>query len=188
MDRGCRKPEIQTLRAWIEQGAPWNVNEEVAGKSTSQVGAAPLPSADFWSFKPVVSPVPPRTEQSWGSGPIDAFLSAKLKSVGLTPSPAADRRTLIRRLYQDVLGLPPTREEIAAFVADRNPLAWNRLVDRVLASPHYGERRARHWLDIVRFAETDGFETNVERADAYPYRDYVIRAWNEDKAVRPVRV
>jgi hypothetical protein len=174
-------PEIQTLRAWIEQGAPWNVNEEVGGKTPSEAAAAPLPSADFWSFKPVVFPVPRRTEQSWGSGPIDAFLSAKLKSVGLAPSPPADRRTLIRRLYQDVLGLPPTREEIAAFVADGDPLAWNRLVDRVLASPHYGERWARHWLDIVRFAETDGFETNVERADAYPYRDYVIRASNEDK-------
>ena len=106
---------------------------------------------------------------------------ATLRTAGLEPSPKADRRSLIRRLYLDVLGLPPTPEEIGAYVADADPLAWRRLVDRVLANPHYGERSARHWLDVVRFAETDGFETNVERPDAYPYRDYVIRAFNDDK-------
>ena len=106
---------------------------------------------------------------------------AKLHETGLEPSPPADRRSLIRRLYLDVLGLPPTPAEIAAFVADNDPLAWRRLVEGVLANPHYGERWARHWLDVVRFAETDGFETNVERPNAYPYRDWVIRAFNDDK-------
>jgi hypothetical protein len=176
------RAEIQTLRLWIEQGARWNANDDRGQKAVPARGSAALrPSADFWSFKPVVSRVPPRTRQSWADGPIDAFLLAKLKTAGLSPSPPADRRSLIRRLYQDMLGLPPAPEEIAGFVMDADPLAWSRLVDRVLASPHYGERWARHWLDVVRFAETDGFETNVERPEAYPYRDYVIRALNEDK-------
>ncbi|HUE13709.1 MAG TPA: PSD1 and planctomycete cytochrome C domain-containing protein [Planctomycetaceae bacterium] len=166
--------EIRTLRTWIDQGARWNPD---AGKPPD----SSLPSADFWSFKPVIAPIPPPTGRSWGDGPIDAFVLAKLRTAGLEPSPRADCRSLIRRLYGDVLGLPPTPEQISAFVADADPLAWSRLVDRVLANPHYGERWARHWLDVVRFAETDGFETNVERSDAYPYRDYVVRAFNDDK-------
>jgi hypothetical protein len=166
--------EIQTLRTWIDQGARWTPD-------ASKPPDPSLPSADFWSFKPVIAPIPPPTGRSWGDGPIDAFVLAKLRTAGLEPSQRADRRTLIRRLYGDVLGLPPTPEEIRTFVADSDPLAWSRLVDRVLANPHYGERWARHWLDVVRFAETDGFETNVERSDAYPYRDYVVRAFNDDK-------
>src|SRR5262249_6764862 len=96
-------------------------------------------------------------------------------------SPEADRATLIRRLKFDLLGLPPTPEEVAAFVADRDPLAYEKLVDRYLASPQYGERWARHWLDVVRFAESHGFEMNQPRPNAWPYRDYVIRSLNDDK-------
>lgn len=175
--------ETQTLRAWIDQGARWNPGAaRLAGAIDALKAPDPsVPSADFWSFKPVVAFRPPPTGPSWGNGPIDAFVRAKLRTAGLEPSPQADRRSLIRRLYEDLLGLPPTPEEIGAFAADADPLAWRRLVDRVLANPHYGERWARHWLDVVRFAETDGFETNVERPDAYPYRDYVIRAFNDDK-------
>jgi Protein of unknown function (DUF1553)/Protein of unknown function (DUF1549)/Planctomycete cytochrome C len=168
--------EIQTVRSWIDQGTVSNSGNGARPKATDVSN----PSADFWAFKPVVANVPPLAP-SGAEGPIDAFVVAKLRAAGLQPSPRADRRTLIRRLYQDMLGLPPSPEEIHAFVADNDPLAWNRLVDRALANPHYGERWARHWLDVVRFAETDGFETNVERPDAYPYRDYVIRALNEDK-------
>ena len=164
--------EIETLRRWIDQGAPFG-----------EAAADPGPSAEFWSFKPVRvgrPPVVPQNDPLAGS-PVDAFVGQKLRAAGLPPSPPADRRTLIRRLYLDVLGLPPSPEEIAQFAADSDPAAWNRLVDRVLASPHFGERWARHWLDVVRFAETDGFETNVERPNAYPYRDYLIGAFNSDK-------
>jgi hypothetical protein len=163
--------EIESLARWIDQGATF----DAAATETS-------PSADFWSFKPVRVERPPIThDKNFVDNPLDAFIAAKLHSAGLAPSPSADRRTLIRRLYLDVLGLPPSPAEIAQFAADADPLAWNRLVDRVLASPHFGERWARHWLDVVRFAETDGFETNVERPNAYPYRDYLIGAFNADK-------
>jgi hypothetical protein len=172
--------EVETLRRWIDQGAPFD-----------GAAADPGPSADFWSFKPVRAERPPRDDQRRGdqlgptddfaANPIDMFIDAKLRLAGLRPSPLADRRILIRRLYLDVLGLPPSPEEVAQFAADPDHTAWNRLVDRVLASPHMGERWARHWLDVVRFAETDGFETNVERPNAYPYRDYLIGAFNADK-------
>jgi hypothetical protein len=163
--------EIQALQKWIDQGAAFN-------EGAPDVG----PSADFWSFKPVRAGRPPvATPGTIAANPIDAFIAAKLQAAGLKPSPPADRRTLIRRLYLDTLGLPPSPEEIALFASDADPLAWDRLVERVLASPHFGERWARHWLDVVRFAETDGFETNVERTNAYPYRDYLIRAFNSDK-------
>lgn len=164
--------EIETLRRWIDQGA-----------SFDEAAAEAAPSADLWSFKPVRADQPPACPQNdaFSANPVDTFVSEKLRSAGLRPSPPADRRTLIRRLYLDVLGLPPSPEEIAHFMANRDPLAWNRLVDRVLASPHFGERWARHWLDVVRFAETDGFETNIERPNAWPYRDYLIGAFNDDK-------
>ena len=104
-----------------------------------------------------------------------------MKAKGLTPSPRADRRTLIRRAYLDVLGLPPTPEEVEAFVNDASPDAWPKLVDRLLASPHYGERWARHWLDLVRYADSGGFEFDVDRPEAWRYRDYVVKAFNDDK-------
>ncbi len=162
--------EVATLARWIDQGAIFDA-------ATTDSG----PSADFWSFKPVRVERPPVDANRFAGSPIDAFIAAKLHKAGLAPSPPADRRTLIRRLYLDVLGLPPSPREIAQFISDADPLAWNRLVDRVLASPHFGERFARHWLDVVRFAETDGFETNIERPNAYPYRDYLIHAFNDDK-------
>ncbi len=166
--------EIDTLRAWIDRGAEW---------STSKLPAAIANAHDdeFWSFRPVHAPKPARVSGEWNSNPIDAFIAAKRQTSGLAASSQADRRTLIRRLYLDVLGLPPSPRAMADFSGDRSPLAWERLVDRVLASPHFGERWARHWLDVVRFAETDGFETNVERPNAYHYRDYVIDALNGDK-------
>ncbi|MDX2033993.1 MAG: DUF1549 and DUF1553 domain-containing protein [Blastocatellia bacterium] len=120
-------------------------------------------------------------EQAWIKSPIDAFILQRLKKEGLEPAPPADRATLIRRLYFDLIGLPPAPREVAAFVADKSPEAWSRLVERLLASPQYGERWGQHWLDVVRFAETDGFEYDTHRTDAWRYRDYVIRAFNEDR-------
>jgi hypothetical protein len=166
--------EIDTLRAWIDGGAQWGTGKQLTP-------AAKAASASFWSFEPPRAAKAPVDGSGWNSNPIDAFIAAKLQVSGLSPSPEADRRTLIRRLFLDALGLPPSPREIVEFVHDRDPLAWDRLVDRVLASPHFGERWARHWLDVVRFAETDGFETNIERPNAYHYRDYVIDAFNADK-------
>lgn len=140
---------------------------------------APEPSAKHWSFQPVVRPEVPATGKR-ASHPVDAFVRDALRRERLDPSPEADRTTRIRRLYDVVLGLPPTPSEIEAFRGDRSPKAWENLVDRVLEDPRYGERWARHWLDVIRFAESNGFETNRERTGAWRFRDWVIQALNRD--------
>jgi cytochrome c553 len=173
--------EIETLRAWIDRGAEWSASKPAIAAPKTAIAAPKTQSDEFWSFRPVRAPKAALAGRGWNSSPIDAFIAAKLQTSGLSASPPADRRTLIRRLSLDMLGLPPSPREMADFLSDRDPLAWERLVDRVLASPHFGERWARHWLDVVRFAETDGFETNIERPNAYHYRDYVIDALNADK-------
>ncbi|HKQ76082.1 MAG TPA: DUF1549 and DUF1553 domain-containing protein [Blastocatellia bacterium] len=138
-----------------------------------------------WAFVKRATPAVPAfslaSERSWVKNPIDAFILQRLKSEGLKPSPSSDRATLIRRAYFDMIGLPPPPQEVAEFTADKSPDAWRKLVEKLLASPHYGERWGRHWLDVVRFAETDGFEYDTHRRDAWRYRDYVIRAFNNDK-------
>ncbi len=139
--------------------------------------------ADGWSFKPVMQPPVPSvgSRPSALSHPIDAFVRAKLQEQQLAPSPETDRRTFIRRIYFDLIGLPPSPEEVAAFEKDKSRDAYDKLVEKLLASPRHGERWARHWLDVVRFAESHGFEMNQTRPSAWPYRDYVIRAFNDDK-------
>ncbi|MBI4328155.1 MAG: DUF1549 domain-containing protein, partial [Chloroflexi bacterium] len=165
--------QIGLLRAWIDQGAPWP-----DGIDTVQA----KDKADPWAFKPVSRPaVPPVKKADWPRNEIDHFILNELERERLTPSPEADRRTLIRRLYFNLIGLPPTPTEVDAFIQDRDSDAYEKLVDRLLASPHYGERWARHWLDVIAFGETHGFEVNTPRDHAWPYRDYVIRAFNEDK-------
>lgn len=159
--------EVAVLRAWIDAGAPWP-------ESASVVLDDPL---DWWSLRPLAPVAPP----PGAAHPVDAFVRARLAAEGLAPAPAADARTLIRRLYFDLCGLPPTPEEIAAFVADRTPDAYERLVDRLLASPRYGERWARHWLDVVHYGDTHGYDKDKLRPHAWPYRDYVVRALNADK-------
>jgi hypothetical protein len=150
-----------------------------AAVASAQPGDA---KKSHWAFQPVMRPPLPEIKQKdWVRNPIDAFILARLEKAKLTPNKEADRTTLIRRLKFDVLGLPPSPEEVDAFVKDADPHAYEKLVDKYLASPHFGERWARHWLDAVRFAESDGFETNQPRPNAWPYRDYVIRAFNEDK-------
>ncbi|NUM56340.1 MAG: DUF1553 domain-containing protein [Candidatus Hydrogenedentes bacterium] len=145
--------------------------------------AAQIPDSEkYWAFRPRMRPEPPSiTDQGWAVNPIDAFVLARLVEANLSPSEAASKRTLIRRVYLDVLGLPPSPEEVDAFINDTSDNAYEKIVDHVLASPHYGERWARHWLDVIRFAETNGFETNTPRRNAWHYRDYVIQAFNEDK-------
>ena len=123
----------------------------------------------------------PQIDDPWVANGIDAFVLQKLTEHSLTHNPPATRAELIRRMSLDMLGLPPTPEDVQAFVADRDPQAVQRLVEKILNSPHYGERWSRYWLDLVRFAETNGYETNRERPNAWPYRDYVIRSLNDDK-------
>src|SRR5688572_25167734 len=149
------------------------------------LNAAPLPADPslHWAFRPVQRPEVPAPESAsdTSENPIDAFLAAGLKKNGLSRSPAAERVTLIRRLYLVMVGLPPTPDEVDQFVNDTDPKAFEKLVDRTLADPRYGERWARHWLDVIRFAESNGFETNRERPNAWRFRDYVIAALNSDK-------
>jgi hypothetical protein len=167
--------QIAAFKKWIEAGAPYE-NEPLAA-SLQRAGP------DWWSLQRLKRPpIPAVIEMQRVRTPIDAFILAKLEQHGLGLSPEADRATLIRRATFDLLGLPPTPEEIEAFLDDPDPNAYERLIDRLLASPHYGERWARHWLDVVRFAESHGYETNALRPNAWPYRDYVIRAFNEDIA------
>ncbi|MCA9014949.1 MAG: DUF1553 domain-containing protein, partial [Planctomycetaceae bacterium] len=136
----------------------------------------------FWVFQPVKQAIVPQvTAQAWSKNPVDAFIYDRLKKEGLTPAGEADRTTLIRRAYYDLIGLPPTVEQINAFVNDPSPDAWQRLIDELLESPHYGEKWARHWLDVVRYAESDGFNQDAFRPEIWRYRDYVVRSFNSDK-------
>ena len=156
--------QVAVLQTWIDGGAQMPGAEEAR--------AALKLTTNHWSFQPVKRPV--------GAG-IDGFVLAKLQEKGLTMSPAADKATLIRRLYLVMHGMPPTPQEVVAFQNDTQPDAYARLVDRVLASPRYGERWARHWMDVVRYADTNGFETNRERKTAFHYRDWIVESFNADK-------
>ena len=159
--------DVTLLKRWVNNASAWSTAQAEVGTKT----------LDHWSFQPVVRPELPVP----GEHPVDAFILAKLRESNLTPSEPAERRTLIRRLYLVMLGLPPTPQQVERFVNDKRDNAWELLVDEVLANPHYGERWATHWLDLVRFGETHGFETNRERPNAWHYRDWVIDALNSDK-------
>jgi mono/diheme cytochrome c family protein len=165
--------EVKTLQAWIDAGAPYpSLSPSSFRLPLSKTGWA------LRELKP--PPVPPVRRKQWVLNPIDAFVLARLEEKGLSPAPVASRRELIRRLAFDLTGLPPTPEETERFLADRAPDAYGQLVERLLASPRYGERWARHWLDVARFAESQGFERDKIRDHAWRYRDYVIRAFNSD--------
>jgi mono/diheme cytochrome c family protein len=153
--------QIELVRQWIDQGANWE---------------------EHWAFQPVAHPaIPNVNDRDWIRNPIDAFILNRLEQRGLPPAPPADKVALVRRAYYDLTGLPPKPNEVDAFVADVSPDAYPRLIDRLLASPHYGERWARHWLDAVRYAETNSFERDGAKPHAWRYRDYVIRSFNADK-------
>jgi mono/diheme cytochrome c family protein len=164
--------EIALIKAWIDQGAQADEKEDAGG--------AVKKNANHWSFQPVVRPEVPAVQNAgWVRNPIDAFVLARLERDGLTPSPEADKVTLIRRLSLDLLGLPPTIAEVDAFVSDSRPNAYDLLVERLLASPHYGERWGRHWLDLARYADSNGFTRDFGRS-IWKYRDWVIAAINRD--------
>ncbi len=172
---------ISDLREWIRRGAKWP--EEPVPEASAVAEAFDIEGRrdSHWAWQPIQSPsVPTVTNTTWSAQPIDQFILAKLEAAGLTPAESADKRTLIRRLYFDLLGLPPTPQEIHAFLDDDSPEAYERLVDSLLASPHFGERWGRHWLDLVRYAETYGHEQDYVIREAWKYRDYVIRAFNDD--------
>jgi hypothetical protein len=153
--------EVELLTTWIKQGAKWEAH---------------------WAFEPPQRPALPEVKnKAWIRNPVDAFILATLEANGLSPNPLAEKAALIRRLYYDLTGLPPSPQEVADFVADASPQAYEKVVDRLLASPHYGERWARHWLDVVRFAETNSFERDGDKPHAWRFRDYVIRSLNTDK-------
>jgi mono/diheme cytochrome c family protein len=173
--------QITHIAAWIDTGAAYDkpLVERVAKVKKPMVVTDE--DRKFWSFQPLKNhPLPAVKNLSWCRTPLDRFILAKLEAKGLTPNPLVDRRKLIRRAYFDLLGLPPTPEEVEKFVNDPAPDAYPRLIDRLLDSPHFGERWARHWLDIARFAESHGFEHDYDRPFAYHYRDFVIKAFNQD--------
>jgi len=171
--------QIERLARWVKMGAP-----TAATAKTPQASRGKISDEDraWWAFQPVREPPLPRVRDAGGCrNAIDRFIYEKLASEGLRPAPEAERAALCRRVTFDLIGLPPTPAEVDAFLADQAPDAYERLVDRLLASPRYGERWARHWLDLVRYAESDGFRHDEYRPNAWRYRDYVIRAFNEDK-------
>ena len=172
--------QIADLTSWIRMGAP-DPRVETAPSGASKPRINFTEARKFWAFQPVADPpVPSVKGKDWVRSPIDAFILSKLESAGLEPAPPADKETLIRRVTYDLIGLPPTLQEVKDFVGDPSPQAFERVVERLLSSPHYGERWARHWLDLVRYAETNGHEFDNDKLDAWRYRDYVIRALNED--------
>ena len=162
--------DIESLVSWVRGGADW---AEPTGRKRA--------TASHWSFQPITRPEPPAVQnKEWARNPIDNFVLSKLEEKGIEPSPEADRRTLIRRVSLDLTGLPPSVEEVQQYLEDRDPGAYGRLVDRLLSSAHYGERWGRHWLDIARYADSNGYSIDAARS-IWRYRDWVIQAINEDK-------
>ncbi len=181
-DKKLPDDQIALLEEWIRRGAPDPRSRTAKGSASASYGGV---GRQHWSFLPLNKPaVPIVQDAAWGQSPVDAFVLAKLEQGGLHPNPPADKRTLLRRVTYDLTGLPPTESEIQRFLADDSAGAYEKVVDRLLASPHYGERWARYWLDVVRYADTKG--EPVKRTDprfphAWTYRDYVIDAFNQDK-------
>ncbi len=178
--------QVEVLRRWVAMGAPDPRSEPVVSNPSSTAPAASGMSIEdgreFWSFKPVTNPTVPTVKQrDWVQTPIDAFILAQLEKEGLEPAARADKRTLLRRITFDLIGLPPTPTEMADFLADDSPDAYERVVKRLLDSPEYGVRWGRHWLDVARYADSNGLDENLALGTAWKYRDYVIDAFNRDK-------
>jgi hypothetical protein len=190
--------DVRAFQGWIDGGAPWPSEERVAeivkavrsasvtvrtsGGLTPEWTNRSYKPENLWAYQPLRKPVVPQAAAA--ANPIDAFLNTRLNDIGLTPAPPADRRTLLRRVTFDLTGLPPTPQEIDAFLADDDPddLAFPKIIDRLFASPHYGEQMARHWLDVARYADSGGFANDYDRGNAWRYRDYVVRSFNADKS------
>jgi len=172
--------QIAAIKTWIDEGAVWGATATLTSTALEHRTITPE-ERNYWAFKlPVKAPLPAVDDASL-TNPIDRFLESARRARGLKAAPRADRYTLVRRAYLDLLGLPPTPAQVDAFVADRSPNAWERLIEALLASPHYGERYGRMWLDVARYADSSGFEYDTHRPNAWRYRDYVINAFNADK-------
>lgn len=173
--------QVDLLTQWVKMGAPWPGAEAV--KVAEKKGFRIRPEdREHWAFQPLQRPpIPEVKNKAWVSNPIDAFILARLEKKGLQPNPAASKRELVRRVYFDLTGLPPSPQEVEAFVNDTSPKAYENLVERLLHSPRYGERWGRYWLDLVRYAETNSYERDNPKPHIWRYRDYVIRSFNEDK-------
>ncbi|MFN0196846.1 MAG: DUF1549 domain-containing protein, partial [Planctomycetaceae bacterium] len=178
--------EILAVTDWVRRGAFWP-GEQITSKpaATSSSAGSPISFTDdqlqFWAFQPPVKPALPVVEHmEWVRNPVDRFVLARLEAQGMSPATEADKRTLVRRVYFDLLGIPPTPTEIADFLGDDAPDAYERLIDRCLASPQYGERWGRYWLDVARYADSNGLDENLAHANAFRYRDYVVGAMNAD--------
>ncbi len=179
------REEVKAIRDWIDKGAVWPEGVKLKERVKKTSG--------WWSLQPIAKvdpPVPPEppeppaiqgADAQWVRTPIDAFVMAKLREKRLSPAPEADKSTLMRRAYYDLTGLPPSPQEVDDYLKDEDPAAYEKLLDRLLASPQYGERWARHWLDVVHYGDTHGYDKDQLRRNAWPYRDYVIRSFNEDK-------
>jgi mono/diheme cytochrome c family protein len=176
-----KEAEIDALTEWVRRGAVWPASPAAATASATSAAAATL-SRDFWAFQPVRDPVPPAVrDDSWIRSPLDRFVLSQLEEAGLRPAPIADKRTLIRRVTFDLIGLPPTPEEVDAYLADESPDAFARVVDRLLASPHYGERWGRHWLDLARYGEDQAHSFKPRLyPEGWRYRDWLVQALNSD--------
>lgn len=170
--------EIELLRRWLQSGASWPNNRELDYfERTNELRAG----RDWWSLQPIVRPeIPKLQKSSQPQNPIDAFIRSRLEKQNVLAAPRADRRTLIRRVYYDLIGLPPTEREIDSFINDKSKNAWNKLIDRLLEMPQYGERWGRYWLDLARYADTSGYERDQEKPYAWKYRDWVVSAFNDD--------
>ena len=178
--------QLDLLGKWVRAGATWGRKDlgpvSAAGKSVAVKPVVKNKGGGAWSYRKPTRPTTPAVKNNaWVRNPIDAFILSGLDAKGLKPATEADRRVLIRRATYDLLGLPPSPQEVEAFVLDTDPLAYEKLIERLLVNPHYGEKWGRHWLDVVGFAETNGFERDGDKPHAWRYRDYVIRAFNEDK-------
>ena len=176
--------QIDILTQWVKMGAPFNPKHEIAGEAeqvqpNTQVNDR---TRAYWAYQSIKRPAVPKvTDKVWSANAIDAFVHERLTRAKLSPNGPADKRQLIRRAYYDLIGLPPTPKEVQAFVKDQSPNAFEKVIDNLLARPQYGEKWGRHWLDLVRFAETNGYERDSRKDLIWKYRDYIIRAFNEDK-------
>ncbi len=175
--------EIAALESWVKDGAPDPRETPTATSSAPSSGLPPPPRAeDHWAFKPNSNPTPPDVRDAkWATNAIDRFVLARLQAAGFTPAPPASKLDLLERATEDLTGLPPTEDEIDSFERDDAPNAFERVLDRLLASPHYGERQARSWLDLARYADSNGLDENLSMSEAWRYRDWVVRAFNRDE-------
>lgn len=173
--------EIAKLVKWIEMGAPWPKEAAPIAEAKQEKFDLAKRKAEFWVWQPVTKPLAPKVKDtSWPRNEIDRYILARLEAAQLAPAKDADRMALLRRLYFDLIGLPPTPDEVAEFIADRDPQSLEKVIDRLLDSQHFGERWGRHWLDLMRYAESRGHEFDNDTPNAFQYRDYVIRALNAD--------